>query len=79
MSECATSGLLTTTLQLGQAIGVAAFGSVFLTLAAHPGVHASGHALAVTMYCVAGVLAVAVVASIPLTLAVRRGRVAAGG
>ena len=73
------SGLLTTTLQLGQAIGVAAFGSVFLTLAAHPGVHASGHALAVTMYCVAGVLAVAVVASIPLTLAVRRGRVAAGG
>jgi MFS family permease len=72
------SGLLTTTLQLGQAIGVATFGSVFLTLAGHPGVHASGHALAVTMYCIAGVLAVGVVVSIPLTLVVRRARVAPG-
>jgi MFS family permease len=68
------SGLLTTTLQLGQAIGVATFGSLFLTLAAHPVAHASGHALAVTMYWLAAVLAVAVVASIPLTLAVRRAR-----
>jgi MFS family permease len=72
------SGLLTTTLQLGQAIGVATFGSVFLTLAAHPGAQASGHALAVTMYCVAGVLAVGVVASLPLTLVVRRQRAAPG-
>jgi MFS family permease len=69
------SGLLTTTLQLGQAVGVATFGSVFLTLAGHSGVHASGHAVAVTMYCVAAVLAVGVVASIPLTLVVRRARV----
>ncbi|HEY2280230.1 MAG TPA: MFS transporter [Streptosporangiaceae bacterium] len=68
------SGLLTTTLQLGQAIGVASFGSLFLTLAARPVAHASGHALAVTMYWLAAVLAVAVVASIPLTLAVRRTR-----
>ena len=44
------SGLFTTTVQLGQAIGVAVFGSVFLTLAAHPAPHASGHALATTLY-----------------------------
>jgi MFS family permease len=69
------SGLLTTTLQLGQAVGVATFGSVFLTLAGHSGVHTSGHAVAVTMFCVAAVLAVGVVASIPLTLVVRRARV----
>src|SRR6201999_3537296 len=31
------SGLLTTTIQLGQAIGVATFGSLFLTLDAPPG------------------------------------------
>jgi MFS family permease len=68
------SGLLTTTLQLGQAIGVATFGSLFLTLAAHPVAHASGHALAVTTYWLAAVLAVGVVVSIPLTLTVRRAR-----
>ncbi|MFJ1766035.1 MFS transporter [Amycolatopsis sp. NPDC088138] len=39
------SGLLTTTLQLGQVIGVATFGSVFLTLAAG----SSAHAITTTM------------------------------
>jgi MFS family permease len=39
------SGLLTTTLQLSQVIGVAVFGSVFLDLAAHPGPHASALAI----------------------------------
>jgi MFS family permease len=68
------SGLLTTTLQLGQAIGVAIFGSIFLTLATGGAPHASGHALAVTMYYIAGVLAAGVVASVPLTLSVRRAR-----
>ncbi|HEX4255955.1 MAG TPA: MFS transporter [Streptosporangiaceae bacterium] len=68
------SGLLTTTLQLGQAVGVATFGSVFLSLAAHPSAGASGHAVAVTMYWVAAVLAVGAVASVPLTLTVRRTR-----
>ena len=68
------SGLLTTTLQLGQAVGVATFGSLFLTLAAHPVSGASGHAVAVTMYWVAGVLALGALASLPLTLAVRRAR-----
>jgi MFS family permease len=38
------SGLLTTTIQLSQVIGVAVFGSLFLTLAAHPGAHASAAA-----------------------------------
>src|SRR6201996_2778305 len=64
------SGLLTTTLQLGQAVGVATFGSVFLSLAAHP--PGGGHAVAVTMYWVAAVLGVGAVASVPLTLTVRR-------
>ena len=68
------SGLLTTTLQLGQAVGVATFGSVFLSLAAHPAGSGSGHALAVTMYWVAAVLGVGAVASVPLTLTVRRTR-----
>jgi len=39
------SGLFTTTLQLGQVIGVATFGSLFLTLAAGT----SAHAIATTM------------------------------
>ena len=76
------SGLLTTTLQLGQAVGVATFGSVFLSLAAHSATGAgsgagSGHALAVTLYWVAGVLGVGALASVPLTLTVRRARRAA--
>jgi len=77
-SAADASGLLTTTLQLGQAVGVATFGSLFLTLAAHPVLDASGHALAVTMYWVAGVLALGALASLPLTFAVRRTRLGAG-
>jgi MFS family permease len=73
-SAADASGLLTTTLQLGQAVGVATFGSVFLTLAARPVGGASGHALAVTMYLVAGVLGVGVLAGIPLALTVARTR-----
>jgi hypothetical protein len=37
------SGLLTTTFQLSQAVGVATFGSLFLTLAADRGPHGSAH------------------------------------
>jgi EmrB/QacA subfamily drug resistance transporter len=40
------SGLLTTVLQLSQVIGVAVFGSVYLTLATH----GSGHAIGTTLY-----------------------------
>jgi MFS family permease len=43
------SGLLTTTLQLSQVLGVAIFGTVFLTLARHDGPNASAVALSTTM------------------------------
>lgn len=39
------SGLLTTTVQLSQVIGVAVFGSLYLSLAAHQVLHASARAL----------------------------------
>ncbi|MEV6876290.1 MFS transporter [Amycolatopsis sp. NPDC051128] len=48
------SGLLTTTLQLGQVVGVATFGSLFLTLAAT----SSATALTTTMTCAAALLLV---------------------
>jgi hypothetical protein len=80
------SGLLTTTIQLGQAIGVATFGSLFLTLNADgaPGTAralASGHALAVTMSWVAAGMVLAAVAAIPLArtvLSARRAAATAG-
>jgi hypothetical protein len=71
------SGLLTTTIQLGQAIGVAAFGSVFLTLDAHHGPAAnvvSGHALAVTFGWLAVVMVACVLAVIPLSRTVAAAR-----
>ena len=76
------SGLLTTAIQLGQAIGVAVLGSVFLTFASHaPGPAAppsgvSGHALYVTFGLAAITMAVAAAAAVPLArtvLAARRG------
>jgi hypothetical protein len=67
------SGLLTTTIQLGQAIGVATFGSLFLTLDS-PGPVASGHALAVTLCWLAAVMVFGVIAGIPLARTVRAGR-----
>ncbi len=60
------SGLFTTTVQLGQAIGVAVFGSVFLALAAHPAPDASGQAAATTFYWLAALLAIATLAALPL-------------
>jgi MFS family permease len=71
------SGLLTTSIQLGQAIGVAVLGSVFLTLAArglaspaHPAAVApaaiSGHAFSVTLTWAALAMALAVAAAVPL-------------
>jgi MFS family permease len=75
------SGLLTTTIQLGQAIGVATFGSLFLTLdtgrdAAAPAV--SGHALAITLGWLAATLVLGVVAGIPLARTVAAARRSAG-
>lgn len=75
------SGLLTTAIQLSQAVGVAVFGSLFLTLDARGAPRLgsvsviSGHALAVTMTWVAGVLLFGAVAAVALTrtvLAARR-------
>jgi MFS family permease len=63
------SGLLTTTIQLGQAVGVATFGSLFLTLDAERGTvapAASGHALAITLGWLAGAMVFGVLAGIPL-------------
>ncbi|HLI42218.1 MAG TPA: MFS transporter [Streptosporangiaceae bacterium] len=71
------SGLLTTTLQLGQAVGVATFGSLFLTLDARRGASvaaASGHALAVTLGGLAGAMLLAAAAGIPLARTVAAAR-----
>jgi uncharacterized membrane protein affecting hemolysin expression len=67
---------LTTTIQLGQAIGVATFGSLFLTLDTGRGAVSavSGHALAVTMSWLAAVMLLAVVAGIPLARTVAQAR-----
>ena len=77
------SGLLTTTIQLGQAVGVATFGSLFLTLDTGRGVTSavSGHALAITMSWLAAAMLLAVAAGIPLarTVAAARRSAAAGG
>ena len=71
------SGVLTTTIQLGQAVGVATFGSLFLTLDAGRGATASavsGHALAVTMSWLAGAMLLAVGAGLPLARTVAQAR-----
>jgi hypothetical protein len=68
------SGLITTTMQLGQAVGVATFGSVFLTLAARPAPHASAQALSATLDWVAVALVLAVATAIPLARTVAGAR-----
>jgi MFS family permease len=68
------SGLLTTTIQLGQAVGVATFGSLFLTLDSRPAPAVSGHALAVTMAWLAVAMVFGVVAGIPLSRTVAAAR-----
>jgi MFS family permease len=80
------SGLLTTTIQLGQAVGVATFGSLFLTLNAGQAAGsapslASAHALAVTMTWVGIAMLFAVAAGIPLarTVSAARRAATAGG
>ena len=77
------SGLLTTTIQLGQAVGVATFGSLFLTLDAGRGSVGvvSAHALAVTFGWLAVLMVFGVAAGIPLarTVAAARRSALAGG
>jgi MFS family permease len=49
MSDAAdASGILVTIFQLGQVVGVATLGTLYLTLVHGPGAHASGHAIALT-------------------------------
>jgi MFS family permease len=68
-SAADASGLLTTTLQLGQVVGVATFGSVYLTLAAG----SSAHAITTTLTWVAVLLLVGVAFAVALARAsVRR-------
>jgi MFS family permease len=76
------SGLLTTTIQLGQAVGVATFGSLFLTLDTGRGATTSavsGHALAITMSWLAAAMLLAVAAGIPLARTVAVARRSAAG
>ena len=68
------SGLLTTTIQLGQAVGVATFGSLFLTLDSARGPVVSGHALAVTFGWLAAAMVLGVAAGIPLARTVAAAR-----
>ena len=67
------SGLLTTAMQLSQAVGVAVFGSLFLTLDARPGGApvVSGHAVFVTLTLIAATLVGGAFAAIPLARTVR--------
>jgi hypothetical protein len=73
-SEAAdASRVLTTVIQLSQAVGVAVFGGVFLTLAARPGgaPTVSGHAVFATLAWIAVTLAGGALAAVPLARAVR--------
>jgi MFS family permease len=63
------SGFLATVTQLGQLIGVATLGTLFLNQLHGPGVHASAHAYAVTSVAMTAVCAAGAVAAL-----VRRGR-----
>jgi EmrB/QacA subfamily drug resistance transporter len=75
-SAADASGLMTTTVQLGQVIAVATFGSLFLSLAGQPQPHASAHAVATTLDWLAGLLLVgALIAALLARTIVRARRV----
>jgi hypothetical protein len=71
------SGLLTTVLQLSQVVGVAVFGTLFLSLTG-TSTALSGHAIAVSLVWMAGLMAAAVLLGALLTQVVLRARSAAG-
>jgi hypothetical protein len=82
-SAADASGLLTTAIQLGQAVGVAVFGSLYLTLDANGSGGSqvreiSGHAISVTLCWIAIATALCVLAAIPLTRTVLAARGRAG-
>jgi hypothetical protein len=70
------SGLVTTVAQLGQVIGVAGFGTVYLSLAQRSGSHAvaSGHALADTATLMALLAVAGLVPAVALARTVLRAR-----
>jgi hypothetical protein len=57
------SGVLTTVIQVGLVIGVATFGSVFLTQAALPGPHPTATAIAQTLWLIVAALVGCAIAS----------------
>jgi hypothetical protein len=63
------SGVLTTVIQLGLVIGVATFGSVFLTQAAVPGVHPTASAMALTLRLIVAALLACAIASVAMVRA----------
>jgi hypothetical protein len=65
------SGLLTTVIQLAQVVGVAVFGSLFLSLAAHHRVHASTDAARVLFCSLAAFTVIGALAAVRLARAVR--------
>jgi hypothetical protein len=75
MAEAAdASGLLTTTLQLSQVIGIAAFGTLYFTLANHPATHPSAHAFATTIAWLAVLMLIGVIGAATLARTVIRAR-----
>lgn len=78
------SGLMTTLIQLGQVVGVATLGSVFLAMASDRGSHPTATALGATLAIAVGTMAVATGAAVMLVRAHERAatptaRVAAPG
>jgi MFS family permease len=63
------SGVLTTMIQLGLVIGVATFGSVFLTEAVIPGVHPTASAIALTLWLIVADLVACAVVSVVMVRA----------
>jgi len=63
------SGVLTTIIQLGLVIGVATFGSVFLTEAVLPGAHPTASAIALTLWLIVADLVACAVASLVMVRA----------
>jgi MFS family permease len=73
------SGLLTTTIQLSQVLGVAVFGSLFLSLAARPSAHASATAFSTVNLWLAALTLLGIVGALLLARTVRGAIRAAAG
>ena len=63
------SGVLTTVIQLGLVIGVATFGTIFLTAAVVPGAHPTASAIALTLWLIVADLLACAVASLVMVRA----------